>query len=97
MRVRLLLEPGRFLVAQAGALVARVLYRKRNGTKEFLITDAGMNDLIRPALYGAHHEIVAVDRPSERRLQSTGCGGAGMRDGRFFRARPAMPDVQPER
>ena len=70
LRVRLLLEPGRFLVAQAGALVARVLYRKRNGAKEFLITDAGMNDLIRPALYGAHHEIVAVERPPGNESQS---------------------------
>ena len=47
---RLLLEPGRFLVAQAGALVARVLQVKRNGKKTFVITDAAMNDLIRPAL-----------------------------------------------
>ena len=70
LRVRLLLEPGRFLVAQAGALVARVLYRKRNGAKEFLITDAGMNDLIRPALYGAHHEIVPVERPPSNASQN---------------------------
>lgn len=56
----LLLEPGRFLVAQAGALVARVLYVKKNGTKNFIITDAAMNDLIRPALYQAYHEIVPV-------------------------------------
>lgn len=59
---KLLLEPGRFLVAQAGALVARVLQVKRNGTKTFVITDAAMNDLIRPALYQAHHEIVPVRR-----------------------------------
>jgi diaminopimelate decarboxylase len=59
---RLLIEPGRFLVAQAGALVARVLQVKRNGTKTFVITDAAMNDLIRPALYQAHHEIVPVRR-----------------------------------
>jgi diaminopimelate decarboxylase len=57
---RLLLEPGRFLVAQAGALVARVLQVKRNGKKTFVITDAAMNDLIRPALYQAHHDIVPV-------------------------------------
>jgi len=57
---RLLIEPGRFLVAQAGALVARVLQVKRNGSKTFVITDAAMNDLIRPALYQAHHEIVPV-------------------------------------
>jgi diaminopimelate decarboxylase len=59
---RLLLEPGRFLVAQAGALVARVLQVKRNGKKTFVITDAAMNDLIRPALYQAHHDIVPVSR-----------------------------------
>ena len=57
---RLLLEPGRFIVAQAGALVARVLQVKRNGTKTFIIADAAMNDLIRPALYQAYHEIVPV-------------------------------------
>ena len=57
---RLLLEPGRFIVAQAGALVARVLQVKRNGKKTFVITDAAMNDLIRPALYQAYHEIVPV-------------------------------------
>jgi diaminopimelate decarboxylase len=58
--VHLLLEPGRFLVGQAGALVTRVLYRKQNGDKKFVIVDGGMNDLIRPALYQAHHEIVPV-------------------------------------
>jgi diaminopimelate decarboxylase len=58
--VRLFLEPGRFLAAQAGALVAQVLYVKRNGKKTFVITDAAMNDLIRPALYQAFHEIVPV-------------------------------------
>ena len=56
----LLLEPGRFLVAQAGALVTEVLVVKKNGEKTFVITDAGMNDLIRPSLYQAHHEIVPV-------------------------------------
>jgi len=66
--VHLLLEPGRFLVAQAGALVSRVLYTKVNGAKKFVVTDAGMNDLIRPALYQAHHEIwpvVLSDRGGE--------------------------------
>lgn len=58
--VHLLLEPGRFLIAQAGALLSRVLYTKQNGSKRFIIVDAAMNDLIRPALYGAHHEIVPV-------------------------------------
>jgi diaminopimelate decarboxylase len=68
LNVHLLLEPGRFLIAQAGALLSRVLYTKQNGTKRFVIADAAMNDLIRPALYGAHHEIIPVvreDRPHE--------------------------------
>lgn len=60
--VHLLLEPGRFLIAQAGALLSRVLYTKQNGSKRFVITDAAMNDLIRPALYGAHHEIIPIVR-----------------------------------
>ncbi|MHB1022979.1 MAG: diaminopimelate decarboxylase [Acidobacteriaceae bacterium] len=60
--VHLLLEPGRFIVAQAGALVAKVLYVKKNGKKTFVVTDAGMNDLIRPALYQAHHEILPVKK-----------------------------------
>jgi diaminopimelate decarboxylase len=68
LNVHLLLEPGRFLIAQAGALLSRVLYTKQNGAKRFVIADAAMNDLIRPALYGAHHEIIPVvreDRPHE--------------------------------
>ena len=53
-------EPGRSIVASAGALVARVLYRKKSGDKDFVIVDAAMNDLIRPALYQAHHEILPL-------------------------------------
>lgn len=63
---RILLEPGRFLVAQAGALVTRVLNVKQNGRKTFVITDAAMNDLIRPALYQAHHDIVPVQAATGR-------------------------------
>lgn len=63
----LLLEPGRFIVAQAGALLTRVLYVKKNGAKTFVITDAGMNDLIRPSLYHAHHEIVPVKQAAKSR------------------------------
>jgi len=53
-------EPGRSIVAEAGVLLTRVLYRKTSGEKEFVIVDAAMNDLIRPALYSAHHEIVPL-------------------------------------
>jgi diaminopimelate decarboxylase len=56
--LHLLLEPGRSIVAAAGALLTRTLYAKENGGKQFLVIDAAMNDLVRPSLYGAHHEIV---------------------------------------
>jgi diaminopimelate decarboxylase len=56
----LILEPGRVIVGNAGILVTRVLYRKTNGDKKFVIVDAGMNDLIRPALYQAYHKIQPV-------------------------------------
>ncbi|MGA3017911.1 MAG: diaminopimelate decarboxylase [Bryobacteraceae bacterium] len=57
-----MVEPGRSIAGPAGVLLTRVLYRKRNGTKEFVIVDAAMNDLIRPALYKAHHEVIPVRR-----------------------------------
>jgi diaminopimelate decarboxylase len=60
--VLVILEPGRFLVAESGVLLTRVLYRKRSGGKDYIITDAGMNDLIRPSLYDAYHRIEAVTR-----------------------------------
>jgi diaminopimelate decarboxylase len=53
-------EPGRFLVGSAGVLLTRVLYRKHSGGKEFVVVDAGMNDLVRPSHYQAHHEIVEL-------------------------------------
>jgi diaminopimelate decarboxylase len=62
--LHLLLEPGRSIVAASGALLTRTLYAKENGGKQFLVVDAAMNDLVRPSLYGAHHEIVpATPRP----------------------------------
>src|SRR5262249_13500112 len=60
LRPHLLLEPGRSVIAPTGALLTRVLYSKSNGNKSFSIVDAAMNDLIRPSLYGAKHEIVPV-------------------------------------
>ena len=80
----LLLEPGRFLVAQAGALVTRVLYTKKNGEKTFVITDAGMNDLIRPTLYQAHHEIVPVAPAKTRRSIVADVVGPVCESGDFF-------------
>ncbi len=61
LRMRVLLEPGRFLVGNAGVLLTRVLYRKETPNKVFIIVDVGMNDLIRPALYQGYHEIVPLN------------------------------------
>ena len=55
-----MVEPGRSIAGPAGVLLTRVLYRKKNGAREFVVVDAAMNDLIRPALYHAHHEIIPV-------------------------------------
>jgi diaminopimelate decarboxylase len=62
--VRLLFEPGRMIAGNAGILVSRVLYVKQGADKTFTVVDAGMNDLIRPTLYEAHHEILPVIEPA---------------------------------
>jgi len=91
---RLLLEPGRFIVAQAGALVAKVLQVKRNGKKTFVITDAAMNDLIRPALYQAFHEIVPV-RPRRGRPRAVDIVGPVCETGDFFARDRNLSPVEP--
>ena len=60
-----MIEPGRSIVGPAGVLLTRVLYRKKSPSKEFVMVDAAMNDLIRPSLYKAHHEILPL-RHDER-------------------------------
>jgi diaminopimelate decarboxylase len=60
--LKIILEPGRFIVGNAGILVTKILYIKRTPIKNFVIVDAGMNDLIRPSLYGAYHEILPLKR-----------------------------------
>jgi diaminopimelate decarboxylase len=61
--IEITVEPGRWLVGPAGLLLTRMIYTKQNGTKTFVIVDAAMNDLIRPALYGAYHRVVPVREP----------------------------------
>ncbi len=68
--IKVLLEPGRFLVGNAGVLVSRVEYMKRGAGKNFLVIDAAMNDLIRPAMYEGFHEIVPLERDSSRAAMS---------------------------
>ncbi len=65
--LKILLEPGRYLVGNAGVLLTRCLYEKQGSAKTFKVVDAGMNDLIRPALYQGHHEIVPVREPGPER------------------------------
>lgn len=70
--LKIILEPGRFIVGNAGILVTRVLYLKKTPLKNFVIVDAGMNDLIRPALYGAYHEILPTRTPNHSLRSGSG-------------------------
>jgi diaminopimelate decarboxylase len=93
MQVHLLLEPGRFIVGQAGALLTRVLYRKQNGDKRFVIVDSGMNDLIRPALYQAHHEIIPVVQ-RESAEETADIVGPVCESGDFFARARTLPETE---
>ena len=94
--VRILVEPGRFLVGNAGALLTRVLYLKKSAAKTFAIVDAGMNDLIRPALYEGYHEIVPVksgngDSPNRHKIDIV---GPVCESGDFFALEREMPELR---
>jgi diaminopimelate decarboxylase len=100
LKVRLLLEPGRSIVGPAGVLVTSVIYRKENDGKRFLVVDAAMNDLIRPALYGAYHEIVPVTRSKDSGAKSeaakcevTDIVGPVCETGDFFARDRELPSV----
>src|SRR5262249_20788131 len=70
----LILEPGRSLVGNAGVLLTRVLYGKRGETNNFIIVDAGMNDLMRPALYGAYHTILPARYKKYKKIKAAVVG-----------------------
>ena len=93
--LRILLEPGRMLVGNAGVLLTRVRYLKQAEQKKFVIVDAGMNDLIRPALYQSYHEIVPVREPSSGKREAVDVVGPVCESGDFFaqdRELPAMEE-----
>jgi diaminopimelate decarboxylase len=92
LKLHLLLEPGRSIVGPAGVLLTRVLYRKTNHRKRFLIVDAAMNDLVRPSLYGAYHEIVPVSRESNT-TEITDVVGPICETGDFFARDRKVPLV----
>jgi len=92
----LILEPGRLIVGNAGILVTRVLYLKRGESKIFVVVDAGMNDLIRPTLYQAHHEIRPVGRPPEMAARITAdVVGPVCESGDFLALDRSMVEPQP--
>ena len=84
LKVHLLLEPGRALVGPAGALITRVVYLKTNEGKKFVVVDAGMNDLLRPSLYNAYHEIVPVETGENAAREIVDVVGPVCETGDFF-------------
>jgi diaminopimelate decarboxylase len=95
LNVMLLLEPGRSIIGPAGVLLTSVIYRKQNDGKRFLVVDAAMNDLIRPALYGAYHEIVPVTHRAGGAAKSevTDIVGPVCETGDFFARERELPVV----
>jgi diaminopimelate decarboxylase len=102
LKLRILLEPGRLLVGNAGVLLTQVRYIKHSGEKKFAIVDAGMNDLIRPALYHSYHEIVPVEEPTANKSRSRNKNnieridivGPVCESGDFFALDREMPEVR---
>ena len=90
--LKILLEPGRFISGNAGILVTRVEYVKRTGRKNFVIVDAAMNDLIRPAFYDAYHEIVPLTRRNGGNIKSDVVGPICESGDYFCKDRP-LPRV----
>jgi diaminopimelate decarboxylase len=93
--VRLVLEPGRVIVGNAGVLVTRVLYRKEGDHKSFMVVDAGMNDLIRPSLYDAHHDVWPVSEAAGQRLIRADIVGPICETGDFLSRDREVPDAPP--
>lgn len=90
--LKLMLEPGRFIVADSGVLLTEVLYRKHAAGKDFVVTDAGMNDLIRPALYQAFHQIEPVEATDGELVADV--VGPICESGDFYAKDRVLPDVQ---
>ncbi len=93
--LKILLEPGRYIVGNAGVLLTKCLYEKKGSAKTFKIVDAGMNDLIRPALYEGHHQIVPLKEPASAELIKVDVVGPICESGDFFCQDRPLPDFQP--
>ncbi|MGD1098331.1 MAG: diaminopimelate decarboxylase [Bryobacteraceae bacterium] len=92
--LRVMIEPGRSIVGGAGVLLTRVLYRKKTGDKEFVVVDGAMNDLIRPVLYGAYHEILPL-RQNDGPKSPVDVVGPVCETGDFLARDRDMPGVFP--
>ncbi|HOW36226.1 MAG TPA: diaminopimelate decarboxylase [Candidatus Omnitrophota bacterium] len=90
--LKIIMEPGRFIVGNAGIFVTKVLYTKDNGYKKFLIVDGGMNDLIRPSLYGSYHEIVPVKKTTAAKIKVDVVGPI-CESGDFFAKERSLPKM----
>jgi diaminopimelate decarboxylase len=93
LHCKLIFEPGRLIVGNAGILITRVLYLKKGEAKTFIIVDAGMNDLIRPALYQSYHEIVPVIEPNKSKPDKVDIVGPVCESGDFFALNREMPEL----
>src|SRR5678815_3745281 len=91
--LQLIMEPGRFIVGNAGALVTEVLYRKHSGGKDYVVADAGMTELLRPSHYGAFHRIQAVSAKHEHRVVDV--VGPVCESGDFLALERELDDVAP--
>ncbi len=89
--LKLILEPGRSLVGEAGALITKVIFTKDKGEKHFVIVDSGMNDLLRPAMYNAYHHIVSVEKKEKKRVSDV--VGPICETGDFFALDREIEDV----
>lgn len=92
--LRILVEPGRFVVGNAGVLISQVVYEKRSAAKTFKIVDAGMNDLIRPALYQGHHDIVPLSEPVSTATERVDVVGPVCESGDFFAQDREVPLIR---
>jgi diaminopimelate decarboxylase len=93
--LEILLEPGRFMVANAGVLLTRVLYRKRTGGTDYVVVDAGMTELLRPSHYDAFHRIEGVTRDDSSSQIVADVVGPVCESGDFFARARSVPDVGP--
>jgi diaminopimelate decarboxylase len=94
LNLKYMMEPGRMIVGNAGILVSRVIYVKENEGHQFIIQDAAMNDLIRPTLYEAYHEIIAVDEARNAETVEADVVGPVCETGDYFAKKRRLPKLQ---